>query len=52
MKSLYAVLLVLCLGACASHPPSPPECEGPLVPINATKATPDKASRDEARSGS
>jgi hypothetical protein len=26
---------VLALGACASHQPAPPTCEGDLVPINA-----------------
>lgn len=52
VKLSFAVVLVFMLGACASSPPLPPECEGELVPINAVKTTTDKAGRDEARRGS
>jgi hypothetical protein len=29
-------LLALLLAACGTRPPMPPECEGPLTPINAS----------------
>lgn len=35
MKHLCLVVLATIVTGCASGPPLPPECEGPLVPINA-----------------
>jgi hypothetical protein len=33
-------LLALLLSGCATKPPAPPECEGPLVPINVNATAP------------
>lgn len=35
MKTLAILALVLTLLGCGSTPKRPPECSGPLVPINA-----------------
>lgn len=37
MKTISALLVVL-LSGCAVSPPLPPQCEGPLVPINGQTA--------------
>jgi hypothetical protein len=37
--SIALFLLSLLLGACGTRPPLPPECEGPLTPINASAGT-------------
>jgi hypothetical protein len=35
MKRLFLFLVVVILAGCGTTPPRPPECSGPLVPINA-----------------
>lgn len=32
--SIILSLLTLLLAACGTRPPAPPDCEGPLTPIN------------------
>lgn len=39
MKHLSALLALASLLGCGTRPPLPPECEGPLTPINAPAAS-------------
>lgn len=41
MKPCVAlIMLAVLLAACGTRPPQPPECEGPLTPINTPARTP------------
>ena len=47
MKTLALILILAALSACASKPSPPPECDGPLVPINV--GSPKSGDADAAR---
>jgi hypothetical protein len=36
MKLMVALFAFALVSACGTRPPLPPECEGPLTPINAS----------------
>ena len=38
LVSLFTVLALASLGACATHRSGPPQCKGPFTPINQTSS--------------
>jgi hypothetical protein len=47
MTRICLVLLVCLLSGCAGLPPAPPDCEGPLQPIN-EPSKPSATEKDDA----
>lgn len=46
MKALAAVCLLCAVAGCSTTPPRPPECTGPLVPINGRSDLPREDSHE------